>query len=166
MKRGFVNSDYNQLFSGAGSHQFKAGVGFQRSVNDVDVSYPGGYVYIYWNTPGTSNGVFTSPFLGRQSGTYGYYRVDDFGTRGADGGNITSLYAQDTWSINNRLVLNLGLRTEHELLPSFQPLVKENAFDFPFSQKMAPRIGAAYDLLGDGRMKLSGSWGRYSRRSW
>jgi len=155
VKRGFINADYNQVFSGLGSHQFKGGVGFQRSINDVDVSYPGGYVYIYWNTS------LASPFLGRNTGTYGYYRVDDFGTRGAVGGNITSLYAQDTWSINNRLVLNLGLRTEHELVPSFQPAIKENAFDFPFSQKMAPRLGASFDVLGNGRMKLSGSWGRY-----
>jgi hypothetical protein len=161
VKRGFVNADYNQLFTGAGSHQLKAGVGYQHSVNNVDVSYPGGYTYIYWATPGTANGVFNSPFLGPQTGTFGYYRVDDFGTRGAVGGDITSLYAQDTWSINNRLVLNLGLRTEHEIVPSFQPQIKADAFNFPFSQKMAPRIGASYDLLGDGRMKLSGSWGRY-----
>ena len=55
VKRGFINADYNQLFTAAGSHQFKAGVGFQRSTNDVDVSYPGGYTYVYWNTPGTAN---------------------------------------------------------------------------------------------------------------
>jgi len=155
VKRGFFNADYNHLFSAAGTHQLKGGVGFQRSVNDVDVAYPGGYVYIYWND------TFASPFQGRQTGTFGYYRVDDFGTRGAVGGNISSLYAQDTWAVTPRLVLNLGLRTEHELVPSFQPTVKQNAFDFPFSQKMAPRLGASYDLRGDGRVKLSGSWGRY-----
>ena len=26
---------------------------------------------------------------------------------------------------------------------------------------MAPRLGAAYDLFGDGRIKVFGSWGRY-----
>ena len=118
-------------------------------------------MYIFWGAPGTSNGVFTGPFLGRQTGTYGYYRVDDFGTRGDVGGNITSLYAQDTWSVTSRLVLNLGLRTEHEIVPSFQPAVKPDAFNFPFSEKLAPRLGAAFDIRGDGRMKLSGSWGRY-----
>jgi len=155
VKRGFINADYNQVFTAAGTHQFKAGLGYQHSTNDVDVSYPGGYVYIYWNQ------TFTSPFLGRQTGTYGYYRVDDFGTRGKVGGDITSLYAQDTYALSDRLVLNLGVRTEHEVVPSFRPDIKADAFNFPFSQKIAPRLGASYDLLGDGRMKLSGSWGRY-----
>ena len=49
--RGFVNVDYNHSFVAAGQHQVKGGFGFQRSSNDVDVAYPGGYVYIYWNTP-------------------------------------------------------------------------------------------------------------------
>ena len=154
-KRTFVNLDYNHSFSAAGSHQFKGGFGFQRSTNDVDVSYPGGYVYIYWNTP------LSSPFLGNQTGTYGYYRVDNFGTIGKVGGNIASLYAQDTWAVTPRLVLNLGLRTENETVPSFQPEIQKNAFQFGFGDKLAPRLGAAYDVRGDGRLKVSGSWGRY-----
>jgi len=154
-KQGYIGGDYNHIFTALGSHQFKGGAAFRRASNDVDVAYPGGYVYIYWNT------AFASPFLGSQTGKYGYYQVVDFGTSGQVGGNLTALYAQDTWSITPRLVLNLGLRSEHELVPSFRPDIKENAFDFPFSQKMAPRLGASFDVRGDGKMKLSGSWGRY-----
>jgi hypothetical protein len=82
--RGFVNADYNHTFGASGIHQVKGGIGYQRSTNDVDVSYPGGYVYIYWNT------AFASPFLGSQTGSYGHYRVDNFGTVGKVGGNILS----------------------------------------------------------------------------
>jgi hypothetical protein len=32
---------------------------------------------------------------------------------------------------------------------------------FGFGDKLAPRIGAAYDVRGDGKFKLYGSWGRY-----
>lgn len=154
-KRGFANLDYVQSFHAAGQHQVKSGFGFQRSSNDVKRAYPGGYVYIYWNTG------FASPFLGNQQGTYGYYRVDDNGTYGKVGGNIYSLYAQDTWAVTPRLVLNLGLRTENETVPSFRPDIKADAFHFGFGDKLAPRLGASYDLRGDGRVKLSGSWGRY-----
>jgi hypothetical protein len=33
--------------------------------------------------------------------------------------------------------------------------------EWGFGDKMAPRLGAAYDLRGDGRVKLYGSWGLY-----
>jgi len=156
VKRGFANVDYNHVFNAAGAHQLKGGFGFQRSINDVDYGYPGGYVYIYWG------GTVNSPFLGRNAGTYGYYRVDDLGTRGKVGANIFSLYAQDTWSVTPRLALNIGLRTENETVPSFnQTLFPGQAFKFSFGDKLAPRLGAAYDLKGDGKMKVSGSWGRY-----
>jgi len=154
-KRGFFNADYNQTFSASGTHQIKGGFGFQRSINDVDNSYPGGYVYIYWDQ------VLTGSTGVRDRGPYGYYRVDDFATRGKVGANIVSLYAQDTWSVGPRLTLNLGLRTEHENVPSFRPDIKQNAFEFGFGQKLAPRLGASYDVRGDGKVKVSGSWGKY-----
>ena len=34
-------------------------------------------------------------------------------------------------------------------------------FDFSFGDKLAPRLGATYDVRGDGRFKIFGSWGRY-----
>ncbi len=154
-KIGFFNVTYNHVFTAAGSHQLKGGVELRRSTNDVDVSYPGGYVYIYWNS------IFNSPFLGPSTGTYGYYRVDDFGTRGAVGANIVPLFVQDTWSMTPRVTLNLGIRTEHEVVPSFRPDIKADAFDFGFGEKLAPRLGVSYDVRGDGKVKVSASWGKY-----
>ena len=63
--------------------------------------------------------------------------------------------------MNNRLTLNLGLRTEDEKVPTFRPEFLETAFHFTFADKLAPRLGAAYDVWGDGRLKLFGSWGLY-----
>ena len=37
--------------------------------------------------------------------------------------------------------------------------IPEFGLKFPFSEKLAPRLGAAYDLKGDGRTKLFSSWG-------
>src|ERR1043165_5703889 len=48
--RGYLQGDYNYSFNAAGAHLLKAGVGYQRSANDVNEAYPGGYVYIYWNS--------------------------------------------------------------------------------------------------------------------
>jgi outer membrane receptor protein involved in Fe transport len=153
-EQGHIQLDYNHAFKGG--HLLKGGWGVRRSVNDVDVDYPGGYVYLYWGQS------FRSTATGETgTGTYGYYRVDDLATRGRVQANIQNLYIQDTWTVGPRLTLNLGIRTENEKIPTFRPDVAKYAFQFGFGDKLAPRLGATYDVRGDGRVKAFASWGRY-----
>jgi hypothetical protein len=154
-KRTFFDVNYNHAFNAGGYHTLKAGYGLQHVVNDVDSAYPGGYVYLFWGR--TYNSLV--PGVGSGTGTYGYYEVNNVGTVGKAGADINSLFIQDQWTVGSRLTLNLGLRTEHEVVPSFREGV--SAMDFSFSDKLAPRLGATYDVLGDGKFKLFGSWGRY-----
>ncbi len=154
-KRSNFNADYNHVFEGAGLHTLKGGYGFQHVENDINTFYPGGYVFLFWDRSFTFSGQTT----GR--GTYGYYEVNDRRVSNKAGSNIQSLYVQDQWTVNNRLTLNLGLRTEDEKVPTFRPDVLETAFHFTFADKLAPRLGAAYDVWGDGRLKVFGSWGLY-----
>ena len=95
------------------------------------------------------------------TGTYGYYQVDDIGTKGSTGGTIDHFYFQDRWKIGTRLSLDLGLRFEKEVIPSFRRDVKEYAFQFGWGSKIAPRLGGSFDLFGNGKVKLYGGWGRY-----
>ena len=138
-----------------GAHDLKAGYGIEKTVNDVARSYPGGYVFIWWDR--SFAGVAGVP----DRGTYGYYEVNDFRTQGSAGSRIKSLYAQDRWVVGGRLALNLGVRLETEQVPSFRPQVQQVAFEFGWKDRLAPRLGASYDLLGDGKVRLFGSWGRY-----
>ena len=154
-KTSFVQVDYNHAFNAAGSHLLKGGVGVRHTTNEVDSTYPGGYVLLNWGTSFVNNAGQTG------TGTYGYYEVNDRGTRGTVDANMPSLYIQDTWTLGNRLTLNLGVRTERETIPSFRTDVKEKAFEFGFGKKIAPRLGATFDVLGNGRLKAFGSWGRY-----
>ena len=156
-KTGLFQVDYNHAFTGGGSHLFKGGVGVRHTVNDVDSTYPGGFVRLFWGRSFTS----LVPGAGSGTGTYGYYEVNDRGTKGVVTANMPSFYVQDTWTIGNRLTLNLGVRTEKETIPSFRTSIKENAFVFGFGDKIAPRLGASYDVMGDGRFKAFASWGRY-----
>ena len=151
----FFQVDYNHAFNAAGSHLIKGGVGVRHTTNEVNAAYPGGYVLLNWGTSFVNNSGQSG------TGTYGYYEVNDIGTRGTVDANMPSIYVQDTWTLGNRLTLNLGVRTEKETIPSFRTDIKDTAFEFGFGKKIAPRLGATYDVLGNGRLKAFGSWGRY-----
>ena len=155
--RSYVQGDVSQFVRFAGSHNFKFGVGTAKSVNNVnDSTYgPMGRVNLYWNTPGAVPPVACSS-CGGLTGTYGYYSVDDGATRGTAGSNVTHLYVQDSWKVMSRLTINAGVRFEKETIPSFRPDIKKYAFQFGFGDKIAPRIGASYDLFGNGKVKVSG----------
>ena len=154
-KRSNFGVDYNHAFNAGGFHTLKGGYGIQHVVNDINSYYPGGYVNIFWDR------TFTFGGAPRGRGTYGYYEVNDRRITNKAGSDIQSLYIQDQWAVNNRLTLNLGLRTEQEKVPTFRPEIAKYAFEFGFKDKLAPRLGAAYDLTGDGRMKVFASWGLY-----
>jgi hypothetical protein len=152
----YVQADYSATFTAAGFHSVKIGGGVRRNVNDVDKRYPGGHVDVYWDSTFTSS----VPGVGSGRGQYGYYEVSDLGTFGRASAGIAHLFVQDQWTRGN-LTVNLGARLERETIPSFRPEVRAQAIRFGFGDKIAPRIGAAYDLLGDGRAKVFGSYGRY-----
>jgi hypothetical protein len=155
-KQGFLQLDYNHSFNAGGSHLLKGGWGVRRSANDVDVSYPGGYVYLYWGQ------AFRSSATGQTgTGTYGYYAAHDLATRGNVAANMHNLFIQDTWTVGSRLTLNVGVRTENEKIPTFNPEIRPFGIEFGFADKIAPRLGASFDVKGDGRMKAFASWGRY-----
>ncbi len=154
--RTYVQLDVSKNLHFAGSHDLKGGWGVQKNVNNVDLGYPGGaYVFVFWGRSFTST---ATKQVG--TGTYGYYEVDDFRTKGTTGATMANFYLQDKWSFK-RLTINAGMRFETENIPTFHREIRDDAFSFGFGDKMAPRIGATYDLKGNGKIKLYGAWGRY-----
>jgi hypothetical protein len=151
-----VQVDLSHFINFGGGHDFKVGFGRMKNVNKVQEGYPGGgFITLYWDT------AFSDQLTGREDrGTYGYYQLDTLGTRGSTGGTIDNFYVQDRWRLG-RLSLDLGVRLEKEVVPSFRRDIKEFAFDFGWGEKIAPRLGASYDLFGDGKVKLYGSWGLF-----
>ena len=66
-----------------------------------------------------------------------------------------SFFIQDEFQLN-RLTLNLGVRSERW---EHFATTGENIYTFPW--EFAPRLSAAYDVLGNGKHKASAFWGRY-----
>ncbi len=83
-------------------------------------------------------------------------------TEGNVSTNNIGLFFQDAWTVNNKLTINAGIRTEQEKVPTYatgDPTIPEFGIEWGFGEKLAPRVGFAYDLKGDGRWKAYGSWG-------
>jgi len=111
----------------------------------------------YWGVPRTDlEGV-------SRTGAYGHYRVLQIATQGEVSSENNALFLQDSWRPSARLTLNLGVRAERERIPSYSPRadIPATAIDFGWGDKIAPRLGFAYDVKGDGRFKLYGSYGTF-----
>lgn len=81
-------------------------------------------------------------------------------------GHHLSAFAQDKWQMDGRLTVSLGLRYDIDILP----IREENNPFFTFgspdeypidANNFGPRVGAAYDLGGDGRTVVRGGYGLF-----
>lgn len=140
-----------------GSHAFKAGVQYEKIYNDVINAEAGNLFEIRWGLPDRfGNGTI---------GTYGSVHVRRFGTFGAVESKNLGFFLQDSWAPIPQLTLNLGLRTEKEEVPNYghnqDPTLPTNAWEFNYGDKLAPRLGFAWNVLSNQKLKVYGSWGIY-----
>jgi len=94
-----------------------------------------------------------------------------------------AFFGQDTWRVTPRLTINFGIRYDYEFTTQFAPtpfrdpltgitLSQADLYNaetllnvqqgFPRDDdNIAPRIGFAWDIMGDGRSVLRGAFGRF-----
>ncbi len=166
--------DFSWHKSGGGlGHDMKAGVNF--------IDEP--HLYITFNTG--KGAVFNTHLTNDVNGPISSVTVSD----GNASANIPmkqfATYFQDDWRVNDRLTLNLGVRYDimsgYQIDESKNPnfvaiqaagaagLLKgiiglENAGLSPREDynNIQPRVGAVYDLRGDGKDIIRGGWGVYT----
>jgi outer membrane receptor protein involved in Fe transport len=167
-----VDASYFTHFIG-GTHTFKVGYFWQRQSEDVLSLFNGGYVDLFWGqaySPVTSttacNAIMASNLsnFGQSScqGRYGYFEVGSqtITNTGGTQQSAHAVYIQDAWNVGHGLTLNLGLRLDQEHMPPYDP-TRFPTIDFGWGQKIAPRLGGAYDLFHNGKVKIYGGYGAF-----
>ena len=130
-----VNASLTHYADKFGRHELKFGAEFEHSTTRDRYGFNNGlYFYDYAGVP-----------------YYAYsYSYDLKGTN-----RRQSIFAQDSWHATNRLTVNAGVRGD-----MYQGKNDEVGKVYG-SNNWAPRLGAAFDLTGDNRTVLKGSYGLY-----
>ncbi len=150
-----VNVDATKFFTWKGQHSVKVGAQLERFGNSVNNGDQFPNLRLNWNA---TRSTLSSTNV---RGTYGYYEIRRVYTIGDIHSNNVGLFAQDQWTVNNKLTLNYGLRVDQTNIPSYRE--ENEGIKFGFGDKIAPRVGFAYDLRGDGMWKALRLLGRVLR---
>jgi hypothetical protein len=174
-RRTSFSQDVAYMVRAYGTHNLKGGYSFNRLQNQVQTGYINSDVYIAFGVPYipyTASGIANCNAIiaqnitnyGKAGGTvgadcqglWGTVNLRDLGTTGKVGSWNHGLYIQDAWMLPKGVTLNLGVRFDKESLPSYQ--TNFLGINFGFTDKVAPRLGAAWDVMGNGKLKISGSY--------
>jgi hypothetical protein len=159
---------------GGRNHELKTGyLGWRNMSETVNIGYPNQQQYRYRSLAGDVNcdeahnydGCFTRPDS---------VLVYDYPNTTADGEWYSSAYFNDRITISPKLTLNVGVRYDRyssflpeQGNPGTGPFATENIFpyqgedNYPIYSTLVPRVSAVYDLTGQGRLAVRGSFGRY-----
>ncbi len=148
----------------AGSHHYKAGAEYNRvdtPSSALPLHFGGRFIFSAIPPLGV-----VSALDGVRKGVPAAY-VQGYGNPSFVGTtNDLSLFAQDEWRLG-RATIKPGVRYQRQFWSDYTYKVSDvggTSFSYPFpgdANNVAPRVALAYDLTGDGRASLHGSYGMF-----
>lgn len=146
-------------------HELKSGyLGWYNKQETETIGYPNQQQYRYRSRTGDTD-LFARPDS---------VIVYDYPFTVASGEKYHSLYLNDRITMTKKLTLNVGVRWDRyssflpeQGNPGTGPFATERIIEYrgedqyPIYSTLVPRVSAVYDLTGEGRIAIRGSYGRY-----
>ncbi|MEG8022981.1 TonB-dependent receptor [Sphingomonas aerolata] len=150
-KREFYRVDADLQFQLLGAHHVRGGYDHEKNTQTQTFETIGGGAYKIFNVTAESAARIGAP-VGTQ-----YYTTRVYAQSGVAHVRNEAFYLQDQWSLfDNRLRLDIGVRNDR-----FSNQGVNGKSFFESGNQWAPRLGAAFDPVGDGRTKVFGSYSKY-----
>jgi hypothetical protein len=156
------------------NHELKSGyLGWRNMSVTENIGYPNQQQYRYRSQtgdPGCNEAANYDGCFGRPDSVLVY----DYPNTTASGEWYNSGYINDKITLSRKLTLNVGVRYDRyssflpeQGNPGTGPFATQNIFpykgedNYPIYSTFVPRVSAVYDITGEGRVAVRGSYGRY-----
>jgi Carboxypeptidase regulatory-like domain len=131
------------LTPGGRSHDVKVGFDFQNLESGAEFKYP-------------NSQYFIAESYNQATGAIVPFQRQDFEAGpSVSNGKVFALFARDKLQVTNRFFVEAGLRWERQTGAS------DIGTDTVDTNVLAPRLSGSFDLSGDGKSLITGSYGRY-----
>ena len=146
-----MGASANFNFKAAGSHSLKVGAQYATPESTTENLLTGERVDLHWGL--SQIGI---------RGQYGFWRNISISNKGSAKSKNSAAFIQDQWT-RNRLTFNLGLRleNEHNIPLTASTDTVDRDITFSWSEKIAPRLGIAWDVKGDSSWRVYANAGYF-----
>ena len=152
-----INGTYFLSTEGFGTHELKAGYEHFNEVRAVN-NYQNGsdYRVSLYQTIVRGDEIYPRVRTGSNTRIYWYpiFVLSEGSNYGSD-----ALYINDRWVASPRWTFNLGVRCDKN-----DAVSGDGSYKVADDSNISPRLGANWDVLGDGKLKITGSYGKYVGR--